>query len=481
MVTIPVPVVAPLDDQQLARINPVEKDLEITIPLRGYPHPDQTVPPDRPIYLEAAGGIYTTGLLRAAYAALSWPYDYAAQVDAGRTAGWTDNSSSSHLSANLTGGYIIGDGYGLFSGGHMGARADYGGSAYRLYGVTAAPERAVGSYGASLVGSNSYQGWTYDAKAEYSALTLRDSASTSETSLNGKVKVSTHLSGFLLEGGLDMRLTYLGGNSISFGALSESAGYSTSLFSVKVGTVLGIGGRTEGETSILLTPLAECRLYPLRGVTLAAAISGGLSQTTLRNVLATNPYVARQFAVKPESESISYSASLRLEPSRAFTFHVTAARSNYDDYLYFQQPTAGQFQPAYDKATVTRVTGDLYWTIDTRNELTTNVTFVEGELGSARTALPEVPKWDAGLIYARRLEGLPVKVTGSMRYIGDRSMPGGTTGIPVYLLGIEGSYLISNQLELYAEFRNLLNQHYELWSGYQERQIFGALGIRAHL
>lgn len=476
--------VQPLTVPELDAINPQSKDEEIAIPLRGYPAPDQSPLPNKPIYAEAELGLHLTAGLRAGLSGNSWPFDYHVAAGYESTNGFVANGERSKFSAALGGGYVIGLGYGIFSGGYMGADAHYTGENYRLYGVADAPKRSHTDWGLSATGTAATGGIDFEGIGRVRRAGIDEenvglpNAQLAETSVEGMLKMKTTAIGLGWQSTVDLRLTDATPGSISYGAVDLSALFETSVFSLRAGGGVSVGSGTVGDAVVRVAPKAELRIFPAQGFTLSGGVSGGVRQTTVQSMVRTNPYLALDGSILPEDERIGYEATLHLEPAQSWGMRVGAARREYDSYLYFDAPATGRFAPLYSKASVNIISGDLYWKFDSRNELLAIARYTQGNLDTVSNELPYMPRWDAELSYTRRLLGTPISLTGTARYIGERQ--GGTQTLdPAILLGFEGTYGVTRYLDLFVEGRNLMNTQYQLWDGYQEQGLFVGVGARA--
>jgi hypothetical protein len=469
------PAIVPLTSDQLQAIAARREEIE-PVSLRGYPEIERPQAVTQPFYAEGSLGIYTTAALRAGFYGTSWPYDYSLHADAGSTSGFVDNASKTSFSIGGRGGYVIGEGYGIFSGGHMGGDVDYDYSRYRRYALAAAPERTRRGWKAEANGQNSYDGTTFEIAGSYRQLTLGDTSDTRESSLDGSGKIRTQWNRLMVGGEANLRLTSLAGTSINYGALQGYAKYSTGVIALKAGGSFGVGGNSDGSTATRLAPLAEIDFYPIYGITLSAGITGGVEQNTLRDLLDVNPYTIVSPLIHHLDERIGYRAAFRFEPWQSFGLHLSGASSSYSDFAYFVQAPGALFAPAYGKATVNKVTGDFYLEMGKSDMVAAQATFMEASLDTTGERIPYVPKWDAELMYMKRFSALPITLTATARYIGSRDSVGGEMN-PVALLGVKGRYAITSHFDATLELSNLINEKYQIWPGYQERGFFGAIGI----
>jgi hypothetical protein len=450
------------------------------VPLRGYPTTERSSVPNRPGYADASIGLHTTGRLSAGYSGTSWPWDFNGNVRFDVSEGYENDNAHRLLQVAAGAGYIIDEGYGVFSGGHMGADVRYDDARYHLFAIPASPVRTASTWNFGTTGANATSALTYDAAARYRALAIddADSAASRETSLEGTLALSTSWQGLGVGTQGDVRLTYLDGASISYGRVQAFGSYSNRFLTARAGVELAAGENSDGSTSGTIAPTGELRLFPLHGLTLVANITGGLAPTTLAGLSAINPYIALRPDIRQQREKLGYQVHVRIEPSRAFALRTSAARSHYNDYAYFDSLRDGRFAPQYGSAVVTRITGDLTWRIDERNSLLAAAEFTEGTIDEGRT-LPFTPKWIGDLLYTHRLDALPLALDLGARYLGLRPASGGRELEPAALVNLAARYALGQRFDVSLELRNVLDSRYQLWEGYNERGFFASIGAAA--
>jgi outer membrane receptor protein involved in Fe transport len=474
------PITAPphLSQRELRVIDTRRRSNDALVPLRGYPTAERAPVANRPGYADASIGMHATAQVQAGYSATSWPFDYYGTLAFDISEGYDADNAHRVIGIGAGVGYIIDEGFGMFSGGHMGLDARYDNTRYHLFALDASPVRTSGNWSIATTGSNSSAGLSYDAGARYRALSIDDSSIASrETSLEGTLSLGTSWQGLAIGASGDMRLTYLDGASISYGRVAGFGSYSNRILTARAGLQFSAGENSDGSTSGTIAPTGELRIFPLHGLTLIGTVTGGLAPTTLAGLSAINPYIELHPEIRQQRESIGYQFHVRLEPSRAFALRLTGARSHYNDYAYFDSLRNGRFAPQYGSAIISRITGDLSWRMDDFNSVLSAVEFTEGEIDDA-SELPYTPKWIADLLYTRRLSGTPLAIDAGARYIGTRPAPGGALD-PVLLVNLAARYALSSRLDLTLQLRNLLDRRYELWEGYVERGVFASLGAAA--
>ena len=477
---------------ELDSLNPHGKEGEITIPLRGYPAPDDPPRPNRPIYLEGSIGLNTTTSVRGGISGSTWPFNYRGSLDFFSTSGHGDLNEGSNLSVNLAGGYVIGLGFGMFSGGTMGAEAKYRTTSWRLHGTESSPQRENSNWylgahttastaGIDLKGKLGVADWSMEQSVPPvdGGAATGSAATLAMNSIDGVLDASTGTGPLKWNGRLDLRLTNSSLGALDYGSFGLGGTLRLGPLHLKAGGKISSARGSDGEATTLLVPTAEVRFRPIDGVTLTGRLDGGVRQVRPDSVLSLNPYAAVIGLYLPDEESRGIEVTLGLETSMTWGVRLGAARRDFARYLHFGASNAGEFAPIYDQVAIDRLEADLFLHPAEHDRLALFLRLTDAERTDG-SALPYTPVVDAELFYHRQLMSVPVRAGGSVRYIGERT--GGSGGLdPVLLLNLDWSYALGAHVDVVLTARNLLGVDYEIWEGYRERGLFFSLGARATL
>lgn len=478
---------------ELDSLNPQGKEGEITIPLRGYPAPDDPPRPNRPVYLEGSFGLNTTAMLRGGISGSTWPFNYRASLDYFSTEGHSDLNEGNNLSVELAGGYVIGLGYGMFSGGTMGGEAGYRQTSWRLHGIESSPMRensnwhlgahtSAGLGGIDLGGKLGVTTWNLQQSippVDGGAAAAGSVATLEMSSIEGILDASTGTGPLKWTSRVDLRLSNSSLGALDYGGLSLAAAIGLGPLNLRAGGKLSSARGSDGGASTLLVPTAELRFRPFDGMTLTGKLDGGVRQARPDSVLSLNPYGAIAGTFLPDEERRGIEVTLRLEPSMTWGLTLGAARRDFARLLHFDGRTAGEFAPVYDQVEIDRLEGDFFFHPGPNDRIALLLRLTDAER-SDQTTLPYTPTTDAEIFYHRRLISVPIRTGGSIRYIGERSSASGSLD-PVLLLNLDWSYSLGSLVEIFLTARNLLGVDYEIWEGYEERGLFFSIGVRATL
>lgn len=485
---------AVLEGSELDSLNPHGKEGDITIPLRGYPAPDDPPRPEKPIYLEGSIGLNTTALLRAGFSGNSWPFNYHGRFDFASSNGFIENGEESRIAATLGGGYIVGLNYGIFSGGYMGGEVGYDRRSWRLYAVESAPERSSDAWHVEAETGAAIDRLDLKGKGRVRHFSVRQTEAAPEpggplsgetvdlgmTSVEGELQGKTSTGSILWNGLVDLRMTSAAGNSLAYGMVDLRTGVDFGIFRLRVGGNLGVAEGSDGETSSLISPVGEIRLAPFDGVSLTGRLRGGVHQTTPDRVLDINRYASIDGPWIPEEERRGYEVILNLGPSTSWGIRGSASRRDFASWLHFEQSVDGEFAPIYGEVLIDRLDADFFWDVTSRDRVAAVVAVSEGERADG-SPVPYMPRWDAELFYHRRLFNIPSTAGGSIRYIAERQSGSGEVLDPVLLVSLDWSYTVASLFDAVLTARNVLGSRYRIWEGYEERGFFLSIGVRARL
>lgn len=451
------------------------------IPPRPYASVADHIVNPRPVYAEGNVGLFTTAALRAGVTGRSWPYDYTVGLALERSNGSADNATRSNLSIDASGGYVINDNAWIFSGGYMGAQVSYANRSNALYALLSHPDRSVETWSVSMNGSNTYLSDEFTVQARYRGLTLDDddAGSLRENALEGSASFGTPWMGLIIGGDAFVSLASLNGESMPFMRFAGGVTYRRSVVTLSAGGAVSTGENDDGSTVTRLVPTGRIAITPSDGFSISADITGGVQQWRGDQVLTANPWaiVMATPNARHEDQMIGYRGEVRLDPSDAVNFHVAASHSPFADYLGYTTPTTGRFIPLYQPTTLDQIVGEAMVRFDANNLSTLAVRFADATLESTGGRLPYTPRWFVEAIHSAQIAPSPLTIILGARFLGDRIDGAGGTMDQVLLLSLEGRYRLNSLLELTGALTNLLDTEYELWTGYQERRFYAAIGL----
>ena len=478
-----------LDEQEQELLVRQGRRSEGAIPMRGYPAADDRPRPRRPFYLEGSFGLHTTASVVAGLSGTTWPFDYRAAVDVATTEGSFLNGEQHHIALEAGAGYIIGNNYGIFSGGYMGGDAAWRTSSYRLHALADAPERTaidwhLGAESQASIGPIALDGAARIGRFVIEEERLNETGLVAgEQSTFAATSFAAEASARLSQGILDWNGRLALGDVVTDLGDMPTASLSLGL-ALDLGFLrLGAGGRidasgsTDIDTDSRITPTAELRIDPFDGFALIGNLGGGLHATDPAEIFGVNRYAALDGPWRPEIEKLGYGLTLLVEPSPSFNLRATASRRDFDRYLHFGPVVDGRFAPIYEALRLDQAEADFFLRLGEKDELALLLRYADG-LRADGTALPYIPRYDGTLGYRHRLLGSPYTFGGSFRMIGERTGAAAATLDPVLLVSLDGEYALGDHLDLFLEVRNLLDASYERWSGYREEGFGGGIGIR---
>jgi len=446
--------------------------------VRGYPSMMKIESP-YVSFLEGSLGVYRSASIEGQYNGMSWPYDYSARAGVAVSDGMLPHQADRAIDGRMGGGYIIGDGYGLFSGGHMGAAIGFQQTDYPSISGSRSSKRRISQWDALMTGTNTYHGLTYTSSGRYRVLDDEGDEPGGERALETALAVTRRWGAWSLGSELALDLTYLTGVSISYGRIDGTVGYSVTGVRVEVGGAFSIGENLTEPTTVRIAPVGLVHLQPFDWISLDGRIEGGVEPVSMEKLLRENPHLSLRSDVRHE-EGERYTVGCSLTPSRSFRLDALASRYQYNSRLYYTSSTEGRFGVRYASAQSDQVGGRIQWKVGAQNKATMLVNFQETRLENDRR-IPYVPRWNAALTYERQLGRFPGTIKGGIQYVGPRPTEQGVNMDPVVGVSMEGIYNPTSKLAVILRVDNLADNTYELWEGYVERGLFGSIGIALHL
>ncbi len=267
-----------------------------------------------------------------------------------------------------------------------------------------------------------------------------------------------------------------------------------------------LGGTSEATQNNFLKIdfSGEMRFSPT--ITLRAKVWRGVEQKSMIDVLRSNPYATFRGDVLYSGSwvaptvNLGTNVELLFHPSRNLQLTLGGGYTDYDYYqTYFLGGVgvappgtafrnSGEFKSDVPQATITQVRAGLLWKFSSDDALNVSVVSQSGKTSTSRfsAGLPYLPTLLVNAEY-RREWSQEFSTILSFQYMGERV---GTTliGPGIFLnynrlpsfadLRLSATWKLKPNVHLFVRGDNLLNQTIFLFDGYQERGIFGSVGVQ---
>ncbi|MFA9390501.1 MAG: hypothetical protein ACERKD_11865 [Prolixibacteraceae bacterium] len=265
---------------------------------------------------------------------------------------------------------------------------------------------------------------------------------------------------------------------------------------INAGTIIG------ADTSLLwnISPNIYFAYHPLEGMmTLFAGANGGFQPNAYRQTHMKNNYLDYAIEIKPSEKTIGFLGGLKGKLSRSLSYLFDVDYSiNQNEAFYYMSKTItsidtmvkNTFSVVYDDVNQLRLGGKLHYSSQAVTvDLGGNYYIYKAK---TLTTLPHLPDFDIKLNTAIQLSP-KIRATADATIVGPRNAlyelieSSNTTSTttteiqtlkPILDLNLGLDYRFNKQLNFYLDARNVLNQNYEIWQGYNHQRMLIILGAR---
>jgi len=264
-----------------------------------------------------------------------------------------------------------------------------------------------------------------------------------------------------------------------------------------LGTIIG------SDSSLLwhISPKIYFAYHPIQGImTLFVGTDGGFNPNGYRQMVTKNPYVNYNIELSPSEKAINFYGGIKGKLSRKISYLFDVDYSiNQNEAFYYHTKNitltdtiiSNTFSVLYDQVNQLRFGGNIYYS---SNSVTVNL---KGNYyryqTKTLTTLPHLPDFDISLNtsiqFTSRIKGnIDATVVGerdALYHIIDRTLALAIPSTfeiqtlkPILELNLGLDYSYSKQLNFFLDARNVLNQNYEIWHGYNQQRLLIILGAR---
>ncbi|MES2764841.1 MAG: TonB-dependent receptor [Bacteroidota bacterium] len=396
--------------------------------------------------------------------------------------GHVDNADFTKIfgSANLS--YTAPEKYYIFGGSTTETSVLFKRDSYKLYAISAAPQRSTTEFGARVDVDGNFEGFSFSSGAGYDMLNLsHESRETTDNNLNGFLKLQNMWRGFLVGGDVLLDFHTLRGDGLRFVEFAGNGEFSNDVLTLRGrGGFQTAKGNFAARNALLLDGEVEFRFSEL--FTIRGGASTGLKNNTFKKLIEINPYLADSAQVDFAYNPVMARAFLIIHPTPEMSFSA-GVRSGLTDRLPFFKTAAdsGSFAVMYEDASILEIIGEAFWQITPRDNFAGNVTVTGSSFRSEAfkgKSIPYVAPLQGQFMFNHAwTDEFSTGITAA--FTGERTADlESTTKLPAYTdLRLEGNYKLNERFSVFARANNLLNQDIYVWQNYRERGIFGAAGV----
>ncbi len=393
------------------------------------------------------------------------------------------------------GKYVMPDSSNFLPYAQLSGDMTYGRESYHAYGSEIAPARVrdLSALGVSLgLGSRyalpyrSMTGLDYTGTIGLSTFDATDFGKSTESDFYINGGATTRLFGTLFRGLVEYRTTGYTMNIPSIHSGQWFAIKADGLTSVFTSLQLSYAVQqwiyrgNIGVTSGRFYPNVELRYFMTENALLYAGGVPSVERTTLSSLIEQNRYINFNSFVRHSDNKINAYVGMEFTPLDELTAKAKYSYKQVNNYPTFLDTggakvwevtyLSGVYSSIFDMSMTYRLNG--------KQNVTAFVTARSVRQKDSSGVMPYVPKISFGSVYHQFFDlGLHVEVLAE--YVASRytnfSNSNSTAGY-VYT-SVKADMELMEHFRGYCEIQNLINQHYYIWNGYRERELYVSLGI----
>ncbi len=470
--------------QLLDSLNSTEKHPLPKLPARALPSPILAYKM-WPGFIEAGIGNYITPAVIAGYSLKAGGYrlDILGSVEAAFDA-WTPNAEYFKASADVVSTYTAPSEFLVFGGSTTEVDLGFNTRRYKLYALSAAPERTNTRMRAAVAVKGAFEGFNYDGGASFASTILTtDSAvghltysDVSDNTLRGYLSLEQKWEHYDVGARVDLRFPTFSGRAYPFIEGLAFARYSSDLIRISAGAGAQTSTSTLNVSRFGVLLVGELDLFLGRALTLQANVRSGLRPVTFSDLLEENQYTSSTTILDAAYDVFDVRGTMVLRPSLALAATVGLRLRQTERQPVWVGNSSGTFAPVYSTVTMLQIPADVRWMITSRDVLSADITFTTARIDSV--SQPYVPSIRSSIAYERAWTPSVRSVVAAV-YIGDRYVDlANASSLSGYVdVRLRAEVDITSTLSAHVRAENVLGSTIVLWNGYFERSAFISGGI----
>ncbi len=412
---------------------------------------------------------------------------------------YVPHANASEGGVDAAGGIYLPRNSAVFAGTRLFGTAAYDGKKYRFFGTpTPSDERLVSIYGVGAgLSSPAGAGVSYEASMKIRRLTIEDRDKSQEDELTFSVLAAHQFPEFYLKG--DM---LYGGSFLTQSISGKDPQYYRGSvgvrklffekFDVSAGVGLFLYRNFDSGSKSKFYPSLSLQYYVRQGLTLFAQVDPSVERNSLGRAVAENRYIGNDVRIHHQDIFVNLSGGLQFETSKRGSGRVYFKYQRVRDFPAYVDPsTLAYIQivpvPYRDwdlsYSGITRFlsfNGELFVHVTDADRLSGAISLLSSENSSTKKQVPYLPSVQITSDYSHQFPfGLTTRISG--RFVGRRSIDLSELEHlnSFFLLGASAEYRIAKNFGVFFQLNNIFDEHYSLWSRYQEIPFSAMGGITA--
>ncbi len=422
-------------------------------------------------------GIYRTPQGWLQYDAQIAPVDLVLRAEGFATEGSIDGATASGYRFSALGMYRVPDNVMTVMNARAFAGVGLGFKTYALYGsAQPATERRVTSTDLSLGMTQETGDVPFAFDVRIASRGAKDSMERIDKLFGLRGSVGYRTTHFLWDASADIRNATARISTRSFSELRAGAHALGAPFRYTIGGLITTAGNSMFGTTSQIAPYGGVE-YDMAPMQFFATFDRRYRDRDIASLLDASPYVAGTAldSIRPSFDAVDLRAGVRIPSDRMVTLEASLEALRTDDDAVFTRDSTGTFAVQYRSTSTIRLAAE------------GRAAFAGGDVAFGRLVVQQVtadgsrvPYTPIATISAAYDRPIVARVRAGVRLdvdAGRVSDFAGTAMNTVALVGLDGSYAIDDRFTATLRLDNLLNQRYEVWTGYAATRIFAAIGL----
>ncbi len=238
-----------------------------------------------------------------------------------------------------------------------------------------------------------------------------------------------------------------------------------------------------GAAAGRLYPQIELKYSFTESALMYYGFAPSVERNTLSSLIKQNKYIDFNALIVPTDTRVNLYAGMEYSPVEYITTTVKLSYKHLNNYpTFYDKDSAKVWEVLYlSDVRSTKFDISTLFRLNQRQNVTAYASVQTVRQKDSSGMLPHLPKFTFGTVYHHFFDfGLHAEAFvefNSSRYTDF----GNTHSNAGYLFtGVKADVELFTQFRGFAELNNLINQHYYVWNGYQERTVFLLLGVSYH-
>ncbi len=376
----------------------------------------------------------------------------------------------------------------------LSAETKYGRESYRSY-ASLSPYRVRDLSGIEINGGigsryslpyKALSGFDYNGKLGWSFFSANDSDKSSESEFYLSGSATTRFLSMSLRGqteyraiGYTMNIPGLqsgqwfvlraDGNQLVIPALQLSFALQQFIYRGNVGSAAG-----------RFYPQIELKYSFTESASIYYGYAPTVERNTLSSIIKQNKYINFDAEIVPSDTRLNLYAGMEYSPVDVITTTIKLSYKQLNNYpTFYDKDSAKVWEVLYlSGVRSTKFDVSTLFRLNQKQNITAYVSLQTVKQKDSSGVLPYIPKFTIGTVYHHFFDfGLHAEAFVEYNSARFTNFTNTHSNAGYLFTGVKADIELFEQFRGFAELNNLVNQHYYIWNGYQERTIFLLLGV----